>query len=421
MEIIPFTFLIFISVSLSANADINNDVFISHAYPKLMGMNIGKKDYYDPLYRNNLSKVDVVILGFYPGWERNKNKISIREAVDAIKKLNPNISIGQYTMLNEAPDPNDIKSASRDIGQKVEQENWWLKNASGDRVQWTDTYQKWDVNISSTTLPDAEGLRFPAWLARRDFKMYFQNNPNLDIWYLDNALSKPPVKLADWNNNGRNEENINHTVSLNYRLGNVSEWAEINRLRPNTLLIANSDDITSPEYTGQLHGVFMEALIGKSWSLERWRGWRQIMLRYRQNMLHTKPPHLVGFNVWGRINDYQRMRYGLTSCLLDDGYYTYTDESKPYGTVPWFDEFDIDLGNPIEPPQTQAWIDGVFRRKFEQGMVLVNPTITKKTVIIENGYRKIHGKQDPSTNNGNKVVSLTLNSKDGIILLKEKY
>jgi len=392
---------------------------VQHGFPRLMGMNIGKKHYSDPVYRYEISKVDVLILGFYPGWGRYKGENGEKTAVEGIKKLNKHILVGQYTIMNEAPDANNMKSASRDVGEKIDQEGWWLRDVDGRRTQWTDKYNNWDVNISSYVEKDADGLYFPQWKARRDYKIFFQNNSGLNIWYLDNALSKSPVKLADWNHDGRNDENFSPEIAKQFRLANVAEWNEIRKLHPGVLLLGNSDDVSSPEYQGQLNGVFMEALIGRSWSMEKWKGWERVMRRYRLSMRYTRSPHLVGFNVWGKHTDYQRMRYGLMSCLLGDGYFSYTDENKPYASVPRFDEYEIELGQPLDTMPKQAWSHGVYRRFFEKGMVLVNPNNSSRTVKIESGYSKFLGKQDSKVNNGMRVSGeLTLKAKDGIILVR---
>lgn len=394
----------------------------STGYPRIMAMNIGKKDYHKSDYQKELAKADVVILGFYPGWERYKSPNAQIIAVTNIKRLKPTILVGQYTILNEAPDPEDMSSAHKDLGQKVENEDWWLRDASGKKAQWTDKYDKWDINLTDTSHPDAKGLNYTDWLVKRDYATYFQKNTKLDIWYLDNALSKPAVKSADYDRDGENENNTDPDVSKAYRLANVSEWNAIRKLKPNILLIGNSDDISNAEYRNQLNGVFLEAIIGKSWSTEAAYGWERVMKRYRESMQYTLEPHLVGFNVWGPIKDYQLMRYGLTSCLLDDGYFSYTDYAKSYQTVPWFDEFDIKLGQPIDKPPTMAWQSGVYRREFEKGFVFVNPTSSPVTINLTTNLYRIIGKQAPMINSGKAVgKTFTLQSRDGIILLKSPH
>ncbi len=417
--ILCFIYFVFVTYAKAEETIIvGNKASVNHGFPRIMAMAIGNKHYDDQVYKKNLAKADIVILGFYPGWGKYKGKHSERGIVKALKKMNPNILVGQYTILNEAPSSNNMKSASRDLGRKIDKEGWWLRNSNGERVQWTKKYNNWDVNITSKVKKDRDGLRYPKWLARRDYRIYFNKIPEFDIWYLDNAISRPAVKEADWDLDRRNEKHTDLEVGREYRLGNIAEWNEIKRLKPNVLLIGNSDDISSQEYRYKLNGVFMEALIGKKWSMERRSGWKKIMERYRQSMMYTKSPHLVGFNVWGKKYDFQRMRYGLTSCLLNDGYFTYTDEDNPYSSVPWFDEFDIDLGMPLEPQPLRPWKNGVFRRLFENGMVLVNPGPDLRKIVIDPGYIKFSGKQDSKINNGQLVHTVNLKSKDGLLLVR---
>lgn len=388
-------------------------------FPRIMGMNIGAKNYDDANYLEALSRPDVVILGFYPGWRGKDGKASMETVVRAIKRRNPRSLIGQYTILSETQDSADRTSADTDRAKKLDREGWWLLNAKGKRVQWTDKYNAYEANITQWAKPDENGLRYSEWLARRDYSIYFGTIPEFDIWYFDNALSKPAVKTADWDLDGRDDANKDPEITRAHRAGHVAEWRQAHELRPDISLMGNSDDLSSPDFSGKLHGAFLEALIGSSWSMERWQGWEKMMARYHSSIVHTAEPHIVGFNVWGGNDDYQQMRYGLASCLLDDGYFSYTDPKAGYSSVPWFDEFSVDLGSAVEPSQSKPWEQGVYRRRFEQGMALVNPGLLPKTVTIDAGYRRIRGTQAPEVNDGTAVFSITLRGKDGIILLKK--
>ena len=387
-------------------------------FPRIMGMNIGAKNYDDPKYLDALSHPDVVILGFYPGWRGKDGKASMEAVVQAIKQRNPASLIGQYTILSETQDSKDRTSADTDRGKKLDQEGWWLLDGKGKRVQWTDKYTAFETNIAQWTKADENGLRYPEWLARRDYDIYFRPIPGFDIWYFDNALSKPAVKTADWNRDGKNDANDDPEILRAHRAGHVAEWRQAHELRPDMFLMGNTDDLSSLEFSGKLQGAFLEALIGKSWSMERRKGWEEMMLRYHTTMKHTASPHIVGFNIWGRKEDFQRMRYGLTSCLLNDGYFSYTDEAVGYSSVVWFDEYDIDLGVPVDPPSSLPWENGVYRRTYEKGVVLVNPGLFPRTAVMEEGYRRIKGSQAPEVNDGSDVISITLGGKDGIILVK---
>ena len=53
--------------------------------------------------------------------------------------------------------------------------------------------------------------------------------------------------------------------------------------------------------------------------------------------------------------------------------------------------------------------------------MLANPKGNgQQTVTLETPYLKIKGTQDPVTNNGQTVTTVTLKDRDGIILLKQK-
>jgi hypothetical protein len=61
----------------------------SATFPRLMGMNIGAKNYDDADYQKELSRLDVVILGFYKGWRPSgyapSATLAMRKAGDALR------------------------------------------------------------------------------------------------------------------------------------------------------------------------------------------------------------------------------------------------------------------------------------------------------------------------------------------------
>ena len=87
--------------------------------------------------------------------------------------------------------------------------------------------------------------------------------------------------------------------------------------------------------------------------------------------------------------------------------------------MPWFDEFDFKLGAALTKPPRSAWKEGVWRRDFERGIVLVNPTKQSVTVALEPGIRRLPGKQAPTVNTGDPVTAVTLEAKDGIVLQRQ--
>ena len=200
-----------------------------------------------------------------------------------------------------------------------------------------------------------------------------------------------------------------------------SHWSTAAALAPDTLRMGNVDsDLSQPEYRQQLPGAFLEALLGKSWSIGRvgGPGWSAMMARYFTTTANLRAPAMVGFNVWGDPGDYKFFRFAFTSCLLGNGHFSFTEDAKGYSSVPWFDEYEAALGAPVDAASYAVWSNGVVRRRYERAMVLVNPSSEPRTVTIEPGWRRLLAKQDPVSNNGQPVSSLTLASRDGIILVR---
>lgn len=63
----------------------------------------------------------------------------------------------------------------------------------------------------------------------------------------------------------------------------------------------------------------------------------------------------------------------------------------------------------------------VLRRDFENGIVLVNGRTAPQTVDLGATFRRIHGTQDPTVNNGATVSTVTLGPRDAIILLRKEH
>ncbi len=386
------------------------------SFPRLMGMNIGAKNYDDTEYQQQLARLDAVILGFYKGW---KPRYGMAEVVRKLKELSGGqILVGQYTILNECRD-DPQNTADLDVQTKLNDMNWWARKADGTRVQWTAEYRAWDINFTAWSKPDPNGQRFPQWLAERDDGVYFKSVP-FDLWYCDNVFGQPRV-TADWDGDGKDDRPKDPRVAAAYRAGHHAEWDHIRKIRPGSRLMGNVDsDLAEPEYTGQLEGAFLEALMGKSWSIENWGGWTNMMQRYRAVMANTRAPHLVGFNVHGKPTDYRLFRYAYASCLLDDGYFCFTATDKEYSSVAWFDEYEFKLGVALSKPSTAEWMNGAWRRDFDHGIALVNPTKWPVTVRLEPGLRRLSGRQDSNVNNGKPADDVTLQPKDGIMLCRQR-
>jgi len=107
-----------------------------------------------------------------------------------------------------------------------------------------------------------------------------------------------------------------------------------------------------------------------------------------------------------------------------DGYYSFDWGTEKREDFWWYDEFNINLGQPKSTPinvfdSSNGQIqESVWKREFENGIAIVNSTGSRQTIKFDSEYEKIKSNQNPSINNGQKINSITLNSEDGTILLR---
>ena len=413
-------------------------------FPKLGGVNYGAKTYNDPVYQAKLAKLDLVLLGFYRGWA----KPSIRVAVQQIKALHPNMLIGQYTIQESQYLTTDSTSADYDVNVELNSGvgpngigDWWAYDNLGNRT--FESSAQPETNITAFVQPDSAGLRFPQWLAQRNLNAFFAPVPEFDTWFVDNVFYRPR-RNADWNRDGTNDSKDDPAVRTYYRQANVDHIKAINQLRPGELIMANIDGwsgsndgfLREAQYQGLFSGALQEHVMGQAYSEESVAdGWNQMMKSYRSLMDHTIAPHLVIFSADGLATDYAKFRYAFASALMENGYFCYspvnTSNRVLYSDVAWFDEYDLAgtsnsswLGAAIDPTQREPRSNGVYVRRFQNGLAIVNPkgngprTVDLAALFPGETYRRITGSQDAATNNGETVTSVSLDDHNGLILVK---
>lgn len=395
--------------------------FAADEYPRLGTYPIGgDRNYQTPEYTQKLAKMHVVVLGIWDGWENTR--IPLEQLIQNIHAINPHTRVTQYVLAESLQIPANPSFAP--FEQKVNAENWWLyaKGTSGSKVLSDFGHDTYILNTTTHSRPDSSGKNFTTWFAHYAFDTYAREAPSIAGMYLDNVFWKPR-RDGDWNMDGTTDSQNSTTVQNYYRAGNRQYFDEMRKLMPGKIQLGNLADwgqtnAVLTDYDGQLDGGVLEKVIGASYSIEN-SGWSALMAHYRKTMHALRGEKLGIFEQAGSLTDYQGMRYGLASCLMDDGYYSYNNSANNNGEVPIFDEFSAHLGAATTGPQTSAWQSGVYRRDFTNGIALVNPKGNgERTVTLETDFRKLTGTQAPSINNGATVRSVTLKDRDGIILLR---
>jgi hypothetical protein len=413
-------FAAIVALALSASAI----AFTPPPFPRLAGIdNGGQANYNDPAYEDDLAKLSVMILKYWPGLAPGGE--SMDSIVKAIKARNPNALVFLYTDIDSLTlSGTDPRSSIRD---KINAMKWWLYSGANftNPVPSFYGHSEYTINSSPYSPKDANGDTSVDFLAKWYASNYYQPNPDIDGFFMDNVFVQPYV-AGDWYDNGVVLQHTDPRAAAALQAGYERWFSDMRRLMPGKYQLGN---ITSwarggtavpTGYLNMVNGGVLEGLIGLSYSVESWGGWQAMMQQYSVAMQVTSDPKLVVFNQWGDPTDYQSFRYGLASCLMNDGYYSYTSNSQGYYGVVWFDEFNANLGTATSPPPTGPWQKGVWRRDFSNGIALVNPKGNgPQTVTLEGPFVKIKGTQDPAVNNGQTVTQVTLQDRDGIILLRQ--
>jgi hypothetical protein len=397
---------------------------VKQTFPRIAGIDFGTKphSYDDPVYQAGITKQDLSILSYWPGMSLNGQ--TLQSIVQGIKAKNPSTLIFLYVRSDSMSYPvaNDANAEWRN---KMYAMKWWLYSDAAMTQPVKSLAGSVDYTLNNTlfTPKDSNGDNSVDWMTRYFVSAWYKPNPAVDGLFMDNVFEKPNVG-GDWQRNGKVESASDPNAATWLRQGYARYFSLVRTLMPGKYQIGNvaqwgQSGAVASEYQGLVDGGLMEDYIGKSWSVETWGGWQNMMGRYTKAMAAMLQPKLGIFGQWGDPHDYQSMRYGLGSCLLGDAYYSFTDSSLEYASVVWFDEFDVKLGQGSAAP-TAAWQSGVWRRDFDNGIVLVNPKGNgPKTVTLEADFVRVKGVQDPVTNSGQTVRTLTLKDRDGIILLRK--
>jgi hypothetical protein len=300
----------------------------------------------------------------------------------------------------------------------------------------------------------------------------------LDNVLIDPSNGMGNVANGDWLRNGTTQAHNAPTTYAAVMAGEKSFYTYLQSAWPGSVQIGNaggtfatavnnfySTDATlnsqilkgSSPLSGVIQGGDFEHALGRSFSVEYWGGSLKLQQYYQTAMLNFTGPKLMLFSqgdvqangsdpvifVGGVATAYspawQGARYGIAAALMNNGYY-FADsgnyDQETVGNHRWFDEYDNAgagvgyLGQPVSgalgAPQTAAWSNGVWLREFKNGVVLWNPkgngakTVSVAGLVSTSGHtglKHIAGTQDPAVNNGRAVTSVTLNDRDGLILL----
>jgi hypothetical protein len=191
---------------------------------------------------------------------------------------------------------------------------------------------------------------------------------------------------------------------------------------PSAIIITNgdSDQDLQPYVNGRMFETFPTP-----WEYDG--SWSTVMGNYLklEKQVGYPPLFIINSNTGntGNKDDFKKMRYGLASTLLGDGFFQFDFGDNDHGQTWMYDEYNAYLGTPVGSAKnltgsTSPVKSGIWRRDFQHGTVLVNSTDQPKSIDLDADFEHLNGKQDHAVNNGEISSTFTLQPQDGLILLR---
>jgi len=345
------------------------------------------------------------------------------EQLKEIRSLNPNVIILAYLTSQEIiSDIDDYDDAylRRELYSGIDNE-WWLKDAQGNRISnWPGTNM---LNLTDESPTDDYGRRFNDYLpefvvnklqSAGVWDGVFYDNTWGDVAWINNSN-------LDFNNDGR-AEGTAQADNL-WAAGFKKMLAKTRALAgPEFVIIGNGRVYDG--YQGIINGMMLESF-PSTW--ENGGTWSGSMKTYLKLPTVNASPSLPVINVYDKNQaNYKKVRFGLTSTLLGDGFFSYDYDVTNHGQTWWYDEYDFDLGPARSQPYNLipgAGSDikaGLWRRDFKNGLAIVNSTNAAQTYIFsKEDVSHFLGSQDMSVNNGARINYLKLGAQDGVVLSKK--
>jgi len=314
-----------------------------------------------------LAKWDVVILG-------PEVSVNSPEALAEIKRRHPSIVLLAY-FEGVSKDLEIAKNADDDDPTRQQQllsrDEWLLKNAQGDTLSiWPYTQlvnpTDYAVLVDGKRWKDA----FPEFVAStyRDERVW-------DGVFIDNVLEEISWvdDVIDIDGDGVGDDN--EKVDRAWRAGVASMMEELRRLMgEEAIIVTNSSSLAAPWANGRM---FENAFSDTSeWAQEFEK------ISNAQAIFSHKPNYLfVNANTGntGERGD-QQSRFAFGTTLLTDAYFSFDHGDEWHQQLWWYRHYDFDLGMPLGAAKQIRDAKDVWRRDFQNGMLIVNGSRDAQTI-----------------------------------------
>jgi len=367
--------------------------------PKLINFFLGyeiKAD--DPA---KLARWDIVVLDM-------DQTFQFPDRVRQIKQINPNVKLLAYVSSSEIAQARyggDLRSPGRKLASRIP-EAFFLPRASGARASWWPGAY---LLNASTLAPSVGGQTWRTFLGPfiRDEVM------STGLWdgvFLDAAyenVTGPFGNDLDPDRNGK--VNTPSEINATYKAGMRELIQNVRRAIGNDKIIINN---SSAAYADISNGVLYENFPRS--------GFTGPFNELRSTLTKSPAPKVSAINTntnnRENPNDFRLMRYGLTSALVADSYYSFDAGDSGHHRTWWYDEYEATIGNVRRDARNIK--TSVWSREYERGIAIVNASKQSEQVTLPGEFEKLRGSQDPKINDGSIVTRVTVPAEDGIVLIR---
>lgn len=325
---------------------------------------------------------------------------------------------------------------------KIATQNWYVytTGTSGTPRNSYFSSTHYAINVTDFVPPDSAGRNAMEWMADYEPSWIWGGAEGntagaaFDGVFVDNVLLRPRIN-ADFNRDGVTDSSSNAIVAGWYQNGLASgaTWFKANPSNSGKFMLANSADwgnsigwglgpLANSVYWKTFDGGVLEHAIGASFSIETFGSTAELVTYVQLTEDALLNPALGMFHAYpnsGGTTNYKDLRHAMSCCLIVCNMTFGYAESYEQSTTnfPWYDEYDFNLGKALENRKTSATQNGIWRRDFENGIVLWCPKNVTGTINLGGTFYRLTGSQDPTVNSGAAVTSVTFSSaRDGLIL-----
>lgn len=354
-----------------------------------------------------LARWDVVIMGY-------EVPVTSPAAFALIRQLNPQVVLLGYidSIMKHGQEPQVEPLRAQYRGTRDE---WLLRSPEGGTMSfWPGTKivnptdfaplvggKRWNDFLPEFTVATLQAQ--PGWSG------IFFDDGMADIAWLNYGN-------IDINNDGTKDSSI--FIDDAWRGGMYKMFGRARMLAgPGRIIVANS----SNAYGDHTNGRMFENYFTDKGS------WQNAVSAVHDALAHGGyTPRLAVINAntenRGDWQNWQKFRYAFASALMTDAYFSYDHGDAWHQQVWWYDEYDADLGAPLNNAHVAVGAQGsplgVWRRDFEYGAALVNTTSLAQTVALGEQFRRLQGAQDPIVNSGATADTVTIGGYDGLVLAR---